>query len=347
MKKSTKFLFILSLFCIGFGIVAILWGDKNGGLKDIKEATAAQKIQKELSSFKQLDLNLNTRALVIEPSKDDKWHLSYYSDDKVLGELSTQQDGDKLSLKELEKGNIVTGPLSALGYYLNNQDKDSHDVVLSVPKDAKFDSIKGYVSGSAHLYNFSVKEVNLTSESIYTDDTSISKADFSASSLYLDNSNISQLKLKDSDYLSLTNSTIKDSELEGDATTLDIDKSQLQNTLVAIENGSFTLTDTELDNVSLTGDSNAITAKQLILKNLVEITSHYSNITIQLDDKTRTSTNFNIKVTNDDLQVSDMIAGPDKVTSDDNQENLTFNKQVKDNKATLTIDNQEGPVSID
>lgn len=42
-----------------------------------------------------------------------------------------------------------------------------------------------------------------------------------------------------------------------------------------------------------------------------------------------------------------MIAGTDKVTSDDNQENLTFNKQVKDNKATLTIDNQEGPVSID
>ncbi|WP_438837891.1 hypothetical protein [Streptococcus pluranimalium] len=220
-------------------------------------------------------------------------------------------------------------------------------MVLSVPKDAKFDSIKGYVSGSAHLYNFSVKEVNLTSESIYTDDTSISKADLSASSLYLDNSNISQLKLKASDYLSLTNSTIKDSELEGDATTLDIDKSQLQNTLVAIENGSFTLTDTELDNVSLNGDSNVITAKQLILKNLVEITSHYSNITIQLDDKTRTSTNFNIKVTNDDLQVSDMIAGPDKVTSDDNQEKLTFNKQVKDNKATLTIDNQEGPVSID
>ena len=121
----------------------------------------------------------------------------------------------------------------------------------------------------------------------------------------------------------------------------------LQNTSVAIENGSFTLTDTELDNVSLTGDSNAITAKQLILKNLVEITSHYSDITLQLDDETRSNINFNLRVTNDDLEVSDMIAGPDKVTSDDNQENLTFNKQVKDNKATLTIDNQEGPVSID
>ncbi|MGT2774500.1 DUF4097 family beta strand repeat-containing protein [Streptococcus hyovaginalis] len=346
MKKSNKFLFILSLIFIGFGTVAILWGNSHDGLKDIKEATAAKKVEQELSSFKHLELKLNTRDLIIEPSKDDKWHLTYYTDRKVLGELTVKQDDDKLSLNQADETTTVTGLLSALGYYLNNQDIDSHDVVLSVPKNAKFDSIKGYVSGSTHLYNFPIEEVDLTSESIYTDDTVISKANFSANSLYLDNSNISQLKLDASDYLSLTNSTIKEAQLDGESTILEVDKSHLQNTSITIANGAFTLTDTELDNVNLSGDSNAITAKQLALKNLIEITSDYSDITIHLEEKTRSTTNFNLKVTNEELKVSDAITGSDQITADENQENHSFNKQVKDNNATLTINSKEGPISI-
>ncbi|MEQ9764667.1 DUF4097 family beta strand repeat-containing protein [Streptococcus jiangjianxini] len=347
MKKTNKFLFILSLIFISFGTVAVLWGHSHGGLKDIKEATATKKVEQELSSFKHLELKLNTRDLIIEPSKDDKWHLTYYTGSKVLGKLTVKQDGDSLSLKQADKTTNVTGLLSALGYYLNNQDRDSHDVVLSVPKNAKFDNIKGYVSGSTHLYHFPIKEVDLTSESIYTDDTVISKANFSANSLYLDNSNISRLKLDASDYLSLTNSTIDRGQFEGNSTTIDVDKSHLQNTAIKLEDGTLTLTDTELDNVNLSGDSNTITAKQLSLKNLTEITSRYSDITIHLEEKTRSTTNFNLKIIDEELNLSDAIASSDQMITDEDQEKLSFHKQGKDNKATLTINSKEGPVSID
>ncbi|MGV3159462.1 DUF4097 family beta strand repeat-containing protein, partial [Streptococcus pluranimalium] len=69
MKKSTKFLFMLSLICIYFGFIAIIVEDKNGGLKIIKEATGSQQIKKRFSPYKQLGPKLNTRDKFFKPSK--------------------------------------------------------------------------------------------------------------------------------------------------------------------------------------------------------------------------------------------------------------------------------------
>ena len=92
MKKTTKAILSLSLFCIILGGAAALFGSLNGGIEAIQKATQPQKVDKNITSFKELNLDLPMRHLTIEPSKDNNWHLSYYTDDKILGKV---QEGKK------------------------------------------------------------------------------------------------------------------------------------------------------------------------------------------------------------------------------------------------------------
>lgn len=346
MKTSHKYLLIVALLCLSFGSLAIIWGHRNGGLEDIKAATTAKKITQEVASFKQLDLDLSNRELVIEPSKDDTWQLSYYTDNKILGELSVQQDGEKLSLKQLNKGSIVIGPISALGYYLNNQSVQTRRVILSVPKGAHFESIKGYVSDTVHLNHFPIKDISLTSDNLYTNHTTIDKANFSVGSLYLNKTTIEQLTLDVSSDLSLSQTTLKGGDITGMDAILTADKSLLQKITISNQDGEIRFTDTELDNVTLSGENNRISATNLTLKNLIEITNAGDDIDLILNDQIAQTTHLNLTVTDANLSIADKIAASNHIDSNHDESTHTFNKEVKDSLATLKITNIDGDITL-
>lgn len=265
MKKSTKFTLTLSLFCIILGGAAALFGSLNGGVNDIKQATTPQKVDKEVSAFKDLQLDLTTRNLTVEPSKDNKWHLSYYTDANILGNITVTQESEQLNLKQSSEKTIISGLVTAFGYYLNNKDNQYQTVVLSVPKEATFKTIKGYVSKNTRFYSFDIEHLDITSDAIYTDDTRVSQATLSANALFLDNTQVQQLNLTNYNYLSLTNSVLKNSKLTGKYASTDIDKSQLHNTTLTNTNNTIKLSDTSLNNVNFLGEYNDISATNLTI----------------------------------------------------------------------------------
>lgn len=347
MKKNTKTILSLSLFCIILGGAAALFGSLNGGIETIQKATQPQKVDKNITSFKELNFDLPTRHLTIEPSKDNNWHLSYYTDDKILGKVQVRQEEETLNLKQNPQGSFFSGIITTFGYYLNhrdNRDNEYQTIVLSVPKETQMKTIKGYVSGNTRLYNLKLENLDLSSGSIHTDELTINQGTLSASALFLDNTQVEQLNLTDYNYLSLTNSNLKHAKLAADYASTDIDNSQLHNTTINANNNTLKLTNTLLDNVTLLGEFNDISATRLKLQNLVDISNAYNRIDINLDDKTKATTNLNLTVTDAKLDLSKAIIGTASIASDDDGQR--FNKQVKDNTATLTIRNKEANLAV-
>ena len=96
--------------------------------------------------------------------------------------------------------------------------------------------------------------------------------------------------------------------------------------------------------MTLLGEYNDISATRLKLQNLVDISNAYNSIDINLDDKTKATTNLNLTVTDAKLDLSKAIIGTSSIASDDDGQR--FHKQVKDNTATLTIRNKEANLAV-
>ncbi|MFU2182020.1 DUF4097 family beta strand repeat-containing protein [Streptococcus pluranimalium] len=346
MKTTTKVLLSLSFIFIGLGAIGLLWGERAGGLEDIQKATAPTSIRKDISSFKDLELDLASRDVIIQPSEDQNWHLSYYDDDKILGKLDITQSGDSLSLKQDSKETIVTGIISIMGFYLNSQTKDYADIVISVPKDTTLDNLTGFSGRSVELYALKLDNIDLTADYVTTDDVHIAKGKVSPRTLHLTNSSADKLNITDYDYLSMINSNLKNSQLETNYGDFDMDKGLLQNVSMKHDDSDLSLKNGELDNVSLSGEYNNLSSSNLRLKNLIDISNAYSAIDINLAKEGRGSTNFNLKVTDSELTVSDDLSESTQITSTDQNTVHQFTKQVKNNTATLTISNKEGEITV-
>lgn len=351
MKKRYKISLIIALISLFSGLSLGYWGYQAGGLEDIKTLTQPKQKKQTFSALEKIDINLLSHNLIIQPSDDDQWHLSYYVHQRlVTNPLDIKEENKTLFLKNKEINDIqMTGVFYGTGYWLNNQDKNTNNIILSVPKGHHIKEITGSTASVLNLNQVSVDHLQLSGD-IVADEAMIHSGDISVSreqDLFISNSQLKNVTIDQIDYLRIKNSQIINSQLSTlEGGQIDLITSEIKETQIRSMGGFVTVDDSLFDTVQYQGDVSSFRAKNLKLHQTVTLTDQAGNIDLSLHADNQDKTNLIVHSWVGDLEVSDRLLQDANLSNQEIGDRQIYRNEKENAKATLTIKGEGSHINI-
>lgn len=312
MKKVRTILFRGFLILVTLGGLLLGLGYVSGGFEDLKDIAKSVKVSKTFDSVTSLDLDLTVRDVVIEESKDNKAHLTYYQNGRYGQQVTVTQQAGLLKLSEKEPKAKITSLLGLFGTWMERDGVEYWNIRLALPKGTTLSAVKGQMQmGVLEVTNQTIKQI-----------------DFQGSG------------------------TFKSSRLEGGRISdsirgfgISFVDSYLKNVAVSSSWNDIDLKNTTLEASPFSLGSADLSGENLTVLGAVELTSNQGNVYLQLKSDQKDKVSLDLTVADGQLEVDkDLAQGKTVKQADDDSK--TFVKNTLDSSNKLDINLQEGDLTL-
>ena len=356
MKKTTRTLLgIGGAFCL-IGALLFGIGFVSGGTKYVHatnlNAMNAQSDQDakenhftlektELSDFNSLNVSLKNSDFNIKESPNEKSYIEYMQETtKAKNPLSYSIKNNTLTLKE--NGNTgasytVSVDISFLQPLLSGKNMAScmdeksnykNYVTLYLPKGKLLSSAK---------VNLGYGDFSLNNSSLNTADITLDDGDFIADTITVNSGTIS-LSYGDCDFkkasLNTADITLDDGDFIADTITVN-------SGTISLSYGDCDFKKASLSNTTIKSADGDISMNNLYLSEKVKLALSYGDAMLTLNDSTKKTAGFDLITHYGTINTSSLTGSH---TAKDDEE--TFKSEPKDGKTTLSINSEDGDITI-
>ncbi|GAA0055031.1 UNVERIFIED_CONTAM: DUF4097 domain-containing protein [Streptococcus canis] len=233
MKNISRKCFMTSVVCIILGAILLGAGYATGGLQNIKHQTAPKKVIKTFDQITALDIDSNFSTITVETGPVQKPTVTYYTHPKFIDPIVATVTGKTLSLSQKPKDLVITGGIEILGFTLNNnrREKNYRSIIITVPEKTSLDEIKGSNVPHTTLSNLTVQKMQFNGNLTLLH-TKVKKATITG-------------------MLDATKSQLTNLELKADYSFSNLTDSSVENGTISLGNGQLTTKDTTLKAVNI------------------------------------------------------------------------------------------------
>lgn len=282
----------IALTFIGIGFVLIALGFTLGGREYVAYANLndfsskgkqtvkkIELVKEPLSTFQNLEVNLDLANFSIEPSTDNQAYLSYRSTNRdVASPLNYEEKDNTLILEKTHSRNYFID-ISFFNHLFNPDNiarSNQISVTLYLPEKMLETVTMNIEAGSATIRNLQAKQATLSSQK-----------------LTLSDSNINSLQvLNEIDHSIFNNTQIEELTMRSESGNLTFEETTVQKGDIHTEFGTITLTDSAFKNTKFQTESGNIKGEQLTFTGENNLKSDYGDITLGLTKKTLQDTQF-------------------------------------------------------
>lgn len=233
MKNISRKCFMTSVVCIILGGILLGAGYATGGLQDIKHQTAPKKVIKTFDQITALDIDSSASTITVETGPVQRPTVTYYTHPKFIDPIVTTVTGKTLSLSQKPKDVVITGGIEILGFTLNNsrQEKNYRSITITVPEKTSLNEVKGSNVPHTTLSNLTVQDMQFDGNLTLLH-TKVKKATITG-------------------MLEATKSQLTNLELKADYSFSNLTDSSVENGTISLGNGQLTTKDTTLKAVNI------------------------------------------------------------------------------------------------
>ncbi|HEP1529376.1 TPA: DUF4097 family beta strand repeat protein [Streptococcus pyogenes] len=261
MKNISRKCFMTSVVCIVLGAILLGAGYATGGLQDIKHQTAPKKVIKTFDQITALDIDSSASTITVETGPVQRPTVTYYTHPKFIDPIVTTVTGKTLSLSQKPKDVVITGGIEILGFTLNNshQEKNYRSITITVPEKTSLNEVKGSNVPHTTLSNLTVQDMQFDGNLTLLH-TKVKKATITG-------------------MLEATKSQLTNLELKADYSFSNLTDSSVENGTISLGNGQLTTKDTTLKAVTIQSLSpGGVEAEETSLENVTfTVTSEQEN----------------------------------------------------------------------
>lgn len=280
MKKKVTLTLLAGFVALIFGLILCGIGYFMGGIEDLKTIATPHLTEETYQGIREIKMDAQARAVLIDESPDDKFHVRYANFDNFrYRSLVVQQDNHTLTIKGKDPKFHTQGIMQFLGQELAVNMQDNHELkalTILVPKGTVLENVSG-LSGWNYGDSLSLNSVH------------IKNLDWSG---YIDGDRVKleggKLTALNSNSISIRNSHLKNMTVESPSASQFYHTSTLEN--VTIKQASSL----NLLNTSILGTTSLETT------NL-----YHSEINVELSDKSKKDTQLEATATYDWEKLSD------------------------------------------
>ncbi|HES9168944.1 Adhesin AIDA-I [Streptococcus pyogenes] len=233
MKNISRKCFMTSVVCIVLGAILLGAGYATGGLQDIKRQTAPKKVIQTFDHVTALDIDSSVSTITVETGPVQRPTVTYYTHPKFIDPIVTTVTGKTLSLSQKPKDVVITGGIEILGFTLNNsrQEKNYRSITITVPEKTSLNEVKGSNVPHTTLSNLTVQDMQFDGNLTLLH-TKVKKATITG-------------------MLEATKSQLTNLELKADYSFSNLTDSSVENGTISLGNGQLTTKDTTLKAVNI------------------------------------------------------------------------------------------------
>ncbi|HHJ7666576.1 TPA: DUF4097 family beta strand repeat-containing protein [Streptococcus pyogenes] len=261
MKNISRKCFMTSVVCIVLGAILLGAGYATGGLQDIKHQTAPKKVIKTFDQITALDIDSSASTITVETGPVQRPTVTYYTHPKFIDPIVTTVTGKTLSLSQKPKDVVITGGIEILGFTLNNsrQEKNYRSITITVPEKTSLNEVKGSNVPHTTLSNLTVQDMQFDGNLTLLH-TKVKKATITG-------------------MLEATKSQLTNLELKADYSLSSLTNSSLENGTISLGHGQLTTKNTNLKSVTIQSLSpSGVEAEETSLENVTfTVTSEQEN----------------------------------------------------------------------
>ncbi|HHD3414948.1 DUF4097 family beta strand repeat-containing protein [Streptococcus pyogenes] len=261
MKNISRKCFMTSVVCIVLGAILLGAGYATGGLQDIKHQTAPKKVIKTFDQITALDIDSSASTITVETGPVQRPTVTYYTHPKFIDPIVTTVTGKTLSLSQKPKDVVITGGIEILGFTLNNsrQEKNYRSITITVPEKTSLNEVKGSNVPHTTLSNLTVQDMQFDGNLTLLH-TKVKKATITG-------------------MLEATKSQLTNLELKADYSLSSLTNSSLENGTISLGHGQLTTKNTNLKSVTIQSLSpGGVEAEETSLENVTfTVTSEQEN----------------------------------------------------------------------
>ncbi|AAT87983.1 membrane protein [Streptococcus pyogenes JRS4] len=261
MKNISRKCFMTSVVCIILGGILLGAGYATGGLQDIKHQTTPKKVIKTFDQITALDIDSSASTITVETGPVQRPTVTYYTHPKLIDPIVTTVTGKTLSLSQKPKDVVITGGIEILGFTLNNsrQEKNYRSITITVPEKTSLNEVKASNVPHTTLSNLTVQDMQFDGNLTLLY-TKVKKATITG-------------------MLEATKSQLTNLELKADYSFSNLTDSSVENGTISLGHGQLTTKNTNLKSVTIQSLSpGGVEAEETSLENVTfTVTSEQEN----------------------------------------------------------------------
>lgn len=275
----------IALTFIGIGFVLIALGFTLGGKEYVTYANLndfsskgkqtvkkIELVKEPLSTFQNLEVNLDWANFSIEPSTDNQAYLSYRSTNREVASPLTYKEKDNTLILEKTHSRNYFIDISFFNHLFNPDNTawtDQISVTLYLPEKMLETVTMNIEAGSATIRNLQAKQATLSSQKLTLSDSKIGSLQM----------------LNEIDNTSFNKNQIEQLTMRSESGNINFEETSVQKGAIHTEFGKITLTNSAFENTTFQTESGTIKGTDITFTGENNLKSDYGDITLGLTKK--------------------------------------------------------------